>query len=129
MLGCGCKREYLKRAFNGAAVAGFPFHVGKPLQGGGHAEVLDDGLTGEASASWAAPTTRRQRIPIFRNIGSYFFHLETRAPRTLNWNSRLGESSGSSRIRSPRMAMPSLVYGTPRLVWPTVTRRMRPSEG
>ena len=27
-------------AFNGAVVACFQFHIGKPFQGGGHAEVL-----------------------------------------------------------------------------------------
>ena len=31
-------------AFNGAAVAGFQFHIGKPLQGGGHTEVPGGGF-------------------------------------------------------------------------------------
>ena len=44
--------------------------AGEPLHGGGHAEALGDGLTGEASASWAASTTRWQHIPIFSHIGS-----------------------------------------------------------
>ena len=58
-------------AFNGAAVAGLQFHIGKPFQGGGHAEVLGGGLRdrrlqvgGSSSTGSVDPVSRqRHRIP------------------------------------------------------------------
>ena len=52
MLGCALQARALEAALDGAALAGFQFHIGEPLDGGRDAEVPGGGISQIVVSSW-----------------------------------------------------------------------------